>query len=508
MKFLKVRDNNVFKNEVIFNLSEPDEKFSNNSPYFTLIIGPNGTGKSNLLKLIIEIFRLAYQKKNLFEITQYPSGKYYFEYFLNDGYYTILNTLGWANGVEKPSEVEDEKNEKGIRFFKNGTEIKPLELELPQSINALSIMLTDKYPLLKDNSKFQIYNYLGIRKDSNSAGTRTYINRTINSIFEASKNKSFVHDLKELLEFLGLDKEFYVSYSPRYKHIFFNGKLTLEIFESYFNDYKKFLKRETEPWSIKVFKAIQRDEPEIISELVELINFLSSRLEYWYDGGRAQYFEFDIFDGSIDVKNMFKLLPYLNRLDLISYPSIVLNKNKNYFDFAESSSGEYHFISSIIGLLAGITKNSVIFIDEPEISLHPNWQMKYIHFMKEIFKKHSSTHFIICTHSHFMVSDLKNENSTIISLNKTIGGEVKATTIKSETYGWSAEQILLEVFQVSTSRNYFIAERIGQILKKASLNANLDEYKDELMGYRNGLREEDPLHYTITKIAERLQWLD
>ena len=43
------------------------------------------------------------------------------------------------------------------------------------------------------------------------------------------------------------------------------------------------------------------------------------------------------------------------------------------YSIAESSSGEFHLFSSFVGFMASIKLYSLILIDEPEISLHPNW---------------------------------------------------------------------------------------------------------------------------------------
>jgi predicted ATPase len=506
LKTLRVRDNNIFKSNIEFNFSQESDTLSLEAPYFTLVIGPNGTGKSNLLKLVIDIFRLAYEKKTSLDISYYPSGKYSLEYFLTDGNYTILNSLGWEQGEEKPLGIEDKKDEKGIRFFKNGVEISVEELIIPESIIALSIMLTDKYPVLRDPSKFPIYNYLGIRKDSNTAGTKTYIYRTIDYVFEASSRKSFLDDVKEMLKFLELDEQFYVSYSPRYKHLFFTGNITQDFFEDFFADYKKYLHRESEPWNIKVFKALKETEPEIIPQIVELLNYLSTKLENIYEGSRSKYFEFDIFHTERNVIEIFRLLPYLNKLDLISYPTIMLSKFGKYYSVEESSSGEYHFISTVIGLMATIANNSIVLMDEPEISLHPNWQMKYIGFLNEVFKRHNSTHFVISTHSHFLVSDLKAENSTILSLQKD-ENKISATPIISNTYGWSSESVLYNVFKVRTTRNHFleidIMELVALLESKSEQTDKIEFLVDKFESL--SLLKDDPL---IELVSEAKRYIN
>jgi len=459
LKYLRVKDNSIFKKEITFDFSQESDSFSIDAPYITLILGPNGTGKSNLLKFILELFRLAYDKQQESENISYPSGKYFFEFALGNDSYTILNTLGWVKGNEKPNNVEDEK---GIRFWKNGSEISAKQLKIPQSILALSIMLTDKYLFLRNPESYPIYKYLGVRRDNNTAGTRSFIGKTIDHIFAASGNKEFVESLSEMLDFLELGKEFHISYSPRYKQHFFIPDLTVEKFDDFFLDYKKYLpRRTTEPWSVASYKYLKETEPDIIPKLVELLKHLSGRLEN-YGNSRAQYFEFNLFDIKADLQKLFPLLPYLHRLNIISYPEITLKKDRHY-GIGESSSGEYHFISTIVGLLATITDNSLILIDEPEISLHPNWQMKYVAFLNKVFKKYNSAHFIICSHSHFLVSDLKPESSSIISLKKS-EGNITSTSITKSTFGWSAEEVLYSVFNVRTVRNYFLQQDLTNLL--------------------------------------------
>lgn len=504
LKKLQIRENDIFS-DVTFDFSHESDSLSISEPYFSVLIGPNGTGKSSVLKILIDIFRLAYEKKIEVNVQYYPKGKYCLEYFLTDGNYCILNTLGWKDGEENASGVKDDKNEKGIRFFKDGNEITADKLNLPKSILALSIMLTDRFIVLREPSQFPIYNYLGVRRDSSTAGTRSYIKRTIDYVYLAIQRDSFRSDLDNMLGFLQLEKEFYVSYSPKYKDHFFSGDLTVDYFEDFFINNKKYLtERETQPWSVDVFKKLQADKPRLIPELVALLNHLSSQLKT-YDNSRSMYFEFDILKSDRKTLNQLPLLSYLHSLNIISYPAITLKKYR-YYDLADSSSGEYHFISTFLGLLACISENSLILVDEPEISLHPNWQMKYIGFLNLLLRKYNSAHFIICTHSHFLVSDLKPQNSTLISISKD--KEISAKPLSANTYGWSAEQILLEVFKTATTRNFFIAEKVGEILELVS-HVNRDDRiietkVKELLGYNViNLSNEDPLKPVIDRLIEK-----
>lgn len=57
---------------------------------------------------------------------------------------------------------------------------------------------------------------------------------------------------------------------------------------------------------------------------------------------------------------------------------ITLYKNGIAYPFEDASSGEKHFIYELVSIANNIKNNALILVDEPEISMHPNWQMRYI----------------------------------------------------------------------------------------------------------------------------------
>lgn len=80
---------------------------------------------------------------------------------------------------------------------------------------------------------------------------------------------------------------------------------------------------------------------------------------------------------------------------------ITLSNGKR-IDYKSLSSGERQVIFIFLKIINGGVNNSLILMDEPEISLHLSWQEK---LLTEITKVNSSSQIIIVTHSPAMVMD-------------------------------------------------------------------------------------------------------
>jgi predicted ATP-binding protein involved in virulence len=81
------------------------------------------------------------------------------------------------------------------------------------------------------------------------------------------------------------------------------------------------------------------------------------------------------------------------------------------------------------GIAANITDNSIILIDEPEISLHPEWQQRYINLLMNTFEGFYNCKFIIATHSPLVISNLKSSNCYILPMTESEIINAKITTI-------------------------------------------------------------------------------
>jgi predicted ATP-binding protein involved in virulence len=483
-------DKNDFKNEVIVN-----------APYTSLIIGPNGTGKSYLLKEIAEIFILLKDIKEKSELVNYHR------------LFEITFNINSEDFIVSNFSIEKEKIKRTkTTLYQSSKEIYPEKLILPETILVSSLLINDKFTVKNNYDGF--YKYLGVRslKTPSIAGTKSYIKRTLDLIYyNLTQNQLEISNkIQSLLGFLNYETAFRVTYKLRYKDYFFNQPLTIERFDQLFvnfNDSSKGFstRKDSEfiPFGVRYYHTHVAKNATLKSNIVEFINYIREVL--------SNNLTIDIFTDKIPL-NYYSLIGDLNSLDLISFPQLHLKRKEKSIDINEISSGEYHILMSFIGIYASIEHNSLVLIDEPEISLHPNWQMRYISYLKEIFKYYQSCHFLITSHSHFFASDLDGRHSKIIGLKRDIKDKIEKVDLPKDldTYGWSVEDVLYNVFDVISTRNKFVASDVATILNELSkgdknkINYVSKEQIEKLKHLENNLKDNDPFKAVVKSILKKI----
>jgi predicted ATP-binding protein involved in virulence len=138
----------------------------------------------------------------------------------------------------------------------------------------------------------------------------------------------------------------------------------------------------------------------------------------------------------------------LVKLDENTTP-IFKNSLGKKFDINGLSSGEKQLFLRALSLKFLEVNNSIILIDELEISLHPSWQQKIIKGYENIGENNQ---LIIAIHSPHIVSDIKAEQLRI--LRKDLNGVVIVENEKvSETYEHTVESILRTAMKMDSVRN-------------------------------------------------------
>lgn len=159
------------------------------------------------------------------------------------------------------------------------------------------------------------------------------------------------------------------------------------------------------------------------------------------------------------------------------------------FNIEALSSGEKQLFLRILSLKQLNVNNGIILIDEPETSLHPEWQRKIIDIYKSIG---DNNQLIIATHSPFIVGSVKSESVRIMS--KDDEGKIKISKQDeiSETYGKSVEDILKVTMDLDSLRNEEVTIKLNRVTQLLNSNQyETEEYKHLMDELKNQLGTAD-----------------
>ena len=168
-----------------------------------------------------------------------------------------------------------------------------------------------------------------------------------------------------------------------------------------------------------IYSAIRRSFPKlktlkkrflfIETKRIKLTEFKQSIARLKKNGATARKIE--------RLSNLFSNLyyeadPSLKRIRLDEKNRLVLETSQhNLIDFDCLSSGEKGALLILYQILFNAETNSIILIDEPEISLHIAWQQRLGEIIQDMLKEKNGTQIIVATHSPFMAAS--NQDSIV-----------------------------------------------------------------------------------------------
>lgn len=361
-----------FDNRLLFLVDR--KKIKSNKNIFTVLVGKNGAGKSRFLSAVVE--KLIETKK----YTTYGSNK----------------------------EIE-------FLDFKHGA----IDYDItPSKIIALSTSPFDRFPLVRNRKENSNYSYLGIRELISSNLGLAYIGKIIGSLIDTIiKEPGRIKRIASVLNHLGYTDKITIRFNTR-----ISSRQISDIIESTEN-YSKFesVLKERRPFFTFNRRFFENDDGSFSKSK---INYLRKAFDRINNSRELTKGYSELIISKHGIKKQYSFSEYYTDLiffiqsGIIRLSDVILEKNpgNSPFSIISASSGEQSTIISILGLASQILDNSVICIDEPEICLHPEWQEKYIQLLVDTFCDFKGCHFIIATHSPQIVSNLKEENSFILSM--------------------------------------------------------------------------------------------
>ncbi len=449
----------------------------------TAIVGKNGSGKSSVFEVILDILAERYD--------DYVYVNYIIMYRINDELYLNKNI-----DINLNNEIKMEN-----------------DYILRQNSSLITLLLDNQYekPALRDSEQLFIENNKYEKNYSNKIFISNYLN--YKDILIENKEKYFTPNI--------------VTLRIGYKN-----------FTSLLNEDKDLYEKDI--WD-KIIKLIKELSDKSLAQKLGLVNkiFKIKKEEHkefppftFGDGVSDSYFNkynfntellenipdlirddgdpirIDINKIDEEVFTFLKKLPYVFEIDLIDEnkksfkdlsfgeKQLLLQSHYVLYHSSFKSYEEYHPPQSYHDTEGNLIderdeyfeehniNNVLILLDEFEIGLHPSWQKKAINYMIEFLKKFNKNfHFITTTHSPFLLSDIPKQNIIFLDTYKDEDIAVKdekqkvgnckvvdGLKEKKQTFGANIHTLL--------SDSFFMEDGLMGEFAKGKINEIIDFHKE------------------------------
>ena len=165
--------------------------------------------------------------------------------------------------------------------------------------------------------------------------------------------------------------------------------------------------------------------------------------------------------------------------------ALFTNASGNKFSMEALSTGEKTLLTQVLYLYLSDIKDGIILIDEPEISLHPNWQNAVIP-LYETFAKRNNNQIIIATHSPHIISGARNGYVKLLHLENS----VVSVENTQKNYGIEVSNALTQVMGLEHLRPIYIDNKIAK-LKKLLLNNKFDSFNSLMVELEDEIGKRD-----------------
>jgi predicted ATPase len=420
-----------------------------------LITGVNGSGKTELLTTLAEYFRGSGAKAGGPRIDWEMDGGVYSSYATNKNTATPERTIAqtFSPFSRFPAPADD------------------------------TLTLTDIYS--EGREREESYRAVGLHKRSKYIGSVLSRHTLEQGIYRLSEEPNHIEPLAMVLNELSFSDEIRLEYRSL-------PPLPELVEASRPADYlANILKQPVPPdaRSLSPFRrAIEREVRSAgsVGSLADLIEGALDLVKPRLRGNRIQHSFALARRKSSEEFAVLQALALLRRLRLLRLTECNLSAlDGTSIDLAVASSGQQQMLCSIFGLVAELKSGSLILVDEPELSLHPNWQTAYLDRVYAVLRPFHGCHVIIATHSPLIVQRAQELRCGIVSLEQ---GESRSQRRDDPV---SVEETLVEVFKTPVRSSVYLANELFSIvssyeesdtqLVRTQSMAKLEELRDTYM---------------------------
>lgn len=161
--------------------------------------------------------------------------------------------------------------------------------------------------------------------------------------------------------------------------------------------------------------------------------------------------------------------------------------------FNELSEGEQQLLT-VIGLLKFTGgSDSLFLLDEPDTHLNPSWATKYLKLLKDFIPNQETSHLLMVTHHPLTISELEKEQ---IQVMKRVDKQISSKQPLEDPRGMGVSQILRsDIFGLKTTLDNYTNDKV----LRRNLLASKDDITDKELEELSNLSDElDSLGFTFS----------
>lgn len=495
-------------------------KTKGNIDSVNLLIGKNGSGKSNILEVLNSNLILDIENMNNNIIILYKSSINDEDFIIegNGNRFLEIKKLPIVDELVKEN-YQDNKNyiEKMgvIKFSFREKTMNAIQREILSQKYAQSKTILCKLNIgLGNGSKENIYKYL-VRENKNRNNDNfenAYITLLIPDLYVELKKSRNVHDIEDILRLYNINesnlKDIVLNNYFNYIYLniiikfFYKNNVNNSFEEKIIERKNKLLKLLNKKSSVnkkfqlllRIYEKISDDLIKFDKEKYKIVEKVATLINYMPKE------EIEIQNPEISKKFRInckeineKIIELLKEYDSFHIPKTktagdLLFKDVEYIRIEEEglSDGErikLQYFSTLHGVLNGEFKDReyiTLLFDEVESFLHPEWSRRFLYELIEELGRYEDKKFklIFATHSPFLIADVLAKDCIYLSKDKE--GKIKAE-IKEDvkTFGANIIDLFKNTMFLESTFGKFATEKIKGMVDKIEKAEKYSDIKSE-----------------------------